>query len=175
LDAQVLDFIEGLSLPTAFINWGVENFGAMSGFRDQTGEVERRSLSDVVAAKRRAIDNLIDLRLRDLLTDDEYRVRRQTLEREELTLKERQSRVVAEGAWIEPCERLLSFVNRAAEWFLRGNANTKRLILQVTGSNPTMRDKIFNAEAKKPFRRLGPTTSVVELCTIVKDVSRLLK
>ena len=55
--------------------------------------------------------------------------------------------------WFEPCRDFVSFSTRAVEWFRAGDLAMKRLILEIVGLNPTLKDRILSVEAAKPFQR----------------------
>jgi hypothetical protein len=99
----------------------------------------------------RELDNLTRLRLRDLLTDDEYIRQRDQLQREQIRLAQK-----ANGgpthSWFEPARLLVSFSNQAVSWFVAGDFETKRLILETVGSNPVLTDRELRTQTKKPFR-----------------------
>jgi hypothetical protein len=73
----------------------------------------------------------------------------------------------------EPVTDFLSFSCRAVDWFRAGDADTKRLILQTTGSHPTLTDKILRVTAKKPFFHVGDSANFPDLCAVLNDVRTL--
>jgi hypothetical protein len=91
----------------------------------------RESLERTLESLTRENDNLVSLRLRDLLTDEEFVRRRKELELKQLQTQERQSLAGDPGFWLEPSKLfLIKFNNRAVFWFSEGDLQTKRLILQ---------------------------------------------
>lgn len=54
-----------------------------------------------------------------------------------------------------------------------GDLRTKRLILFIVGSNPSLKDKKLNIDARKPFRRWPNPRSVSDSSRFVKDVRTL--
>lgn len=129
----------------------------------------RQSVQKALQACQRNLDNLTRLRYRELIDDDEFLRQRSELAGEREKLKQRLEQMGSEK-WIEPSRRLFLFSNRAKFWLLHGTAAEKRLIVSTIGSNPLLRGKKLNIDAKKPFRILGQRDSYSNLCTIVNDV-----
>ena len=107
----------------------------------------QRSIADT----ERHISNLTDLRVRGLIEDDEFLTRRQTLQREMYRLQESERSQANLSDRFEPHKALLLFSNRAICWFDAADDDTKRKILEIVSSNPTLENKILNIQAKKPF------------------------
>ena len=73
----------------------------------------------------------------------------------------------------EPFRDVLTFKNRAVDWFHRGDNASKRLIVETVGSNLFLKDKILNIEAKKPFAALTKTPTIPLHLGVVDDVRTL--
>jgi site-specific DNA recombinase len=97
------------------------------------------------------IEELTTLRVRKHIDDDDYLARRRSLDAERTILAERKRDAAKATYWFEPAELLLSFNNRAIEWFRHGTNDTKRLIVKTIGSNPILTDRKLRIEAKCPF------------------------
>jgi hypothetical protein len=107
-------------------------------------------------------------------TDEEFLRKRQELQQEQLRLTQQSIRIRTEANRFEPVEDVILFNSRAASWFVHGNEQSKKLIVETVGSNLTLKNKILNIEAKKPFRR-GPTTiSNSRPLAVVNDVRTFL-
>ena len=102
-------------------------------------------------------DSLTDLRLRELLTDHEFVSQRQRLDREVFSAKDRLEKLRMGRDGLQPFPDLISFSNRAVDQFCRGDPEAKRLILEITGYNPVLKDKRLLIRAAKPFRRWPKT------------------
>ena len=98
------------------------------------------------------IDNLTKMRLRDLLTDDEYLEQKAELLKERFGLKERlEDSEHRADSWLALTEKTFVFANRAKYWFENGTLEDKKMILEAIGSNLLIKDKKLFIQAKKPF------------------------
>lgn len=102
-------------------------------------------------ALRTQLSRLTDLRVRDLVSDDDFLARRRELEVEIASTEARRASVEKGSDWFEPAQLLISFRNQAISWFSSGSDEIKRTIVTAVGSNYTLEDKKLRGEAKKPF------------------------
>jgi len=138
-------------------------------------EAPRASVRAATNTVDRELSTLTGLRVRDLVTDEEYLARRNDLSMRRLTLVQSLDRLQESVEWIEPLELFVSFCNRATKCFLRGDLIQKRLILETVGSNLFLKDGKVSIRARKPFIQMGHNTPNFELCTTVHDVRTFLQ
>jgi hypothetical protein len=120
--------------------------------------VQRDSLERARAASARELENLTKLRIRDLLTDEEYLKQRQELERQQIGIAQRLETIQHADSMFEPSQLLISLSRSMVSWFKAGDIQTKRLILTIVGSNFSLMDKKLSIDVKKPFRRWSKPT-----------------
>ena len=153
LENQVLSFLEKLHLPQTCIEWTFKYIREAKEDEEKLQADIKISLEKALANCKRKLDNLLDLRLKELLTDEEYLSEKAKLTEKKMNL---QAQVAAltdnPNKWLEPFQKFFSFVNLAENSFENGNAALKRQILSTIGSNLFLKDKILLIEAKKPFR-----------------------
>ena len=113
------------------------------------------------------------LRIRDLLSDEEFVRQRSVLEREELKLTQQQEAGIVED-WFEPAQLAISFNKTAAAWFAAGDPKTKRAIIEMTGSNLVLKDREVTIDARKPFRRWHGRPTYSQMCAFISDVRTFL-
>lgn len=176
LEKQIHAFLRRLQTPSALHLWLIEQIS----FRAQGHDAEEAShiaaLEQVLADTDRSLQTLTDLRVRDLVTDDEFVEKREKLKRDKIRLRQQVEERRADGAhWFEPARALLSFSNLAVSWFERGTAEQKRLILASIGSNLTLSNKILSIQAAEPFERIPKVPDVLHLCRLVEAVRTLSK
>ncbi len=94
---------------------------------------------------------LTSLRLRNLLTDEEFILQRETLQAEQRRFAEKLAGPAESEDCIKPLRQLISFCNQAADWFSVAPDDEKRMILKTVASNPTMAAGKLNVCAAKPF------------------------
>ena len=136
-------------------------------------EVERSSVEKSLAGVESELGELTKLRIRNLITEESFVQNLAELDSRRLALRQRREAFGEPQNRLEPDDILVDFINRAAEYFRNGDASLKRLILETTGSNPTLRDKRLSIQAKKPFIQWSRPVQISEMCTIVKDVRTL--
>lgn len=151
LEAQFGEFIETLTIRRRIYSLALREL--RHGSRNQ--EIERHarlvSLSRAVTTLEKERANLTTLRLRDLIDDEEFARERRRIEEEAQKLVVARQSAEAGENWIEPAETFISGCNRMVFWFRAGDMRTKRQIVEVVGSNPTLIDKKLLCEAAFPF------------------------
>jgi DNA invertase Pin-like site-specific DNA recombinase len=153
LEAQLMLFLEGITVADEVHRWVLGRLDR-SAREDKGRDVaSRQSVEVALQAVNRQIENLTKLRVRDLLSDDEFSKEREDLQHQRLRLTQQLNSEESPGDWIEPARMLVLFSNRAVSWFSAGNHEIKRLILAVAGSNPTLGHRQLSIDAKKPFQR----------------------
>lgn len=174
LEQQVIKFLESVTPPPRLHEWAMSKLEDESNTTAKFQAIQRQSAAKAVENIDHQLENLTKLRLRDLLTDDEFIRQRQDLERERARLFQNQERSEKVQSSLEPDRLLISFNNRAVSWFKDGSPQTKRFILETIGSNPSLKDKILSIEATKPFRTWKKTATISQMCSFVKDVRTLM-
>ncbi len=153
LEDQVRAALQRITIPTRLLEWAGKNMQEVQSAEEAD---QRRTQVSVESAMKECdgrLSRLTDLRLRDLLPDDEYGAKRQEIVDEKLRLIERTrgGRAANGPAWFEPAQHYFSFLAFAEKEFRLGSTEVKRDILQTLGSNLTLKDGILNIHAEKPF------------------------
>jgi site-specific DNA recombinase len=170
LETQIEQFLRGLILPVRLHNWAVKNASRSHEAEQQAIEERKRTLQQTQQRTRTSFDNLTSLRVRDLIGDEEFLRERRKLEFDQLRLRQQLEDGSKTVPAFELLETLISFRNKAVDWFHNGDDDTKRMILGIVGSNSVLKDKIINIEAKKPFRFTIETTSLPQLRAVREDI-----
>lgn len=155
LDRQINAFLKRVRLPESTAKWFSEELGNVGGALIDAGQVVVRKLSKRVADIKKQLDNLTDLRVREMVGDEEFTDKRLALRRELGVAEEQASEAANRPATFEPVEILQILLSRASSWIARADAHVKRELLQILCSNPTIRDKRVSFSARKPFVELG--------------------
>ena len=173
LERQILGFLEGIKIPESLHNWAIHKLDRVAKDRTTLREAQRHSLEQTRVSLEREFENLTKLRIRDLLSDDEYVRERQELERKRLGTSQTIEQLERTSLWFEPAQMLISFNQRAVSWFKAGDLQTKRLILGTVGSNLMLKDRELSIDARKPFRPWSGSASISEMRAFVKEVRTL--
>lgn len=151
LENSLSTFVSNLTIPESLHDFALNQIQKARAQKQMTDRESEAALKKSLEVITRGISNLTTLRIRDLISDEEFTSQRQTLQREALKVEEQLDLMKNGNLWLEPAGLLISFSNRAALWFSEGNAETKRQIVDAVGWNPELKNKILNIEAKKPF------------------------
>lgn len=170
LEAQILAFVDSLTLPDRQHQWMLRKIEEARGSLVAAEQHRAIAQEAARAAVPKKLDALTDMRLRDLLTDEEYQAKRLELQQEEFRLRARQA---STADTIEPWSAVISFSARAAEWFRNGNTAIQQLIFLATGSNPLLSAKILSVEAKKPFIQWSCDSAIPNERDFVQDIITL--
>lgn len=152
LEAQVLDVLKTITVPESVLSWAARHIEELHTL--EKGDQAKRVASAELALRdcETRLSRLTDLRIRDLLADEEYGVKRQELVEEKLRLiRCRDAGVSQDSSWFEPAKQYLSFRVHAANRFQVGTDEDKAAIVRALGSNLTLRDRKLTIHAEKPF------------------------
>ncbi len=151
LEKQIAKEVGSIEIPEDFTKWALARLREMNtqevSDRDRIYGSQRREYEGCV----RKIDNLIDMRANNELTEDEFKGRKQTLlaEKERLAslLKDTDKRV---ENWLEIAERGFNFAEKAAAIFAEAKENddieTRKEIFASLGSDLILKDKILSID-----------------------------
>jgi len=175
LETQILAFLERITIPERFHEWLLARLESAVVEKIESKAAQCVSVEKAKASVARQLDNLTKLRLRDLLTDEEYVSQRQQLEQEQIRLSQTLEQMGKQNSRFEFLQEFISFGGRAISWFSRGNNQIKRQILETVGSNLTLKDKKLSIEVRKPFRLFSKSDELPEMWTFIEDVRTLFK
>ncbi len=152
LEDRICALLANVAIDDDYTTWAVENLRHIhqreSHVRHETG----KSVHSALLAVDGQIASLLDLRLRGLVSDEEYAMKKQALVTEQIRLKEHRTDTEGRAArWLELCERAFLFANQAPRRFREGGPEEKRQILVALGSNFVLRDRVLTLEPQKPF------------------------
>jgi site-specific DNA recombinase len=169
LEGYLGEFLYEIAPPDSLHEWTLARLDLMSKDKSAVKKAKRHSTEQALQAVRQQRENLTTLRIRDLLSDEEFVRQRSVLEREELKLVQQQEAGIVED-WFEPAQLALSFNKTAAAWFAAGDPQTKRTIIEMTGSNLVLKDRELRIDARKPFRRWSGRPTYSQMCGYLRDV-----
>lgn len=155
LEEQITDFLRRLHLAEPYCAWLLKHLEAARDEEAISHKQETSALDQAHARCRGELTELTNLRIRGLLTDEEFLAKRQELLTEEINLRERKAAAqFGPDSWFEPARALILFANQALNRFSEGNIAERRAIVALTSSNPTLTDGILLTTAKEPLHLL---------------------
>jgi len=173
LERQAIQFLREITIPERLHQWPIKRLQLRESTNRDMRAAKLRSLRAGSASVEKELDNLTKLRIRELLTDEEFVRQRRELERNQISLAQSIANIEKGDDRFEPERLLVSFSARAVSCFESGDLRMQRLILMIVGSNPTLKDKQLNIDARKPFRRWSKTADVSDMRAFMKDVRTL--
>ena len=174
LELQLVRFLEQLTIGDRVHRAIIAQLNALKDHWNTEGDARTRSVETALRGITTELSELTGLRLRNILTDEEFLSKRRGLQQEQLRLTQQLDRLRAEANRFEPIEDVILCNSQAASWFDRGDDQSKKLIVETVCSNLALKDKILNIEAKKPFRSWPTATGNSRLYAVVTDVRTFL-
>lgn len=152
LKKQILKFLEQIQISQKFKNWAIkylrEKHKTESG--DQLLILQKHQRNH--RQNQKQINNLLDLRLRDLIDDKAYKTKKKTLIEEQQEIEKNLGRLKERNRdWLELAEKTFKFASNTYNWFKKGSFDEKKIILQTIGSNLVLKDRILKIEPNKLF------------------------
>ena len=142
LTEQMEELMKSLTILPDFKKWALEALNSQNDReveeRQRIYEMKHKSLED--AQKR--LDNLVQMRLRELIDDEEFKVEKQKLQKEidglRLDVNETEKRA---KTWLKLTEDTFELAVHGLVNFRKADPQTKKEIFLAFGSNPTIKDK----------------------------------
>ncbi len=175
IEAQIAAFLGEVTLPDRFQRWAAQRLDRTMKQKQQDHAVQKDSLLRAQAASTRELENLTKLRIRDLLSDEEYVKERQELERKQLGFTQKIDTIARQVERFEPSASIVSFNRCLVSRFQLSNLQRRRMILTTVGSNLVLKDKKLSIDVRKPFRRWTDSTDISDLRAFVRDVRTLVE
>jgi site-specific DNA recombinase len=170
LERQVIAFLESITVPEDVHRWVIARLDRSAREETKLDASSSQSLQAAHDAVSRQIGTVTKLRVRDLISDEEFSKEREALQAEQRRLAQRLETNQTANTWFEPARLLVLFSSRAVSWFSEGNLEVKRLVLAVAGLNPVLLDRQLNIDARKPFQRWSKPATIPVMSSILKDV-----
>lgn len=171
LVTQLAAVLGSLTIPCRVLEWLRQQVETEDHEELQRRATVRRGLEDALRAARREEENLLSLRLRDLVTDEVYLAKRPPLEAKRQALEMQITK--ADQASAKTGARLRQVVDFAAatrETFLAGTRVQRRIILEAVGLNYTLRGRRAAFLLEKPFALLAEAGGCSNWLRVVGDV-----
>ncbi len=169
LERQILHFLKRITIPQKVADAIVTELQKTNDADTDMLSARQVQLDSTIMSVTRQQTELVGLRLRGLITDEEFTERRNALVVERQALVQNQRRL-GDSSTFEPFEALISFRKCAVDWYLRADDARKRLILKTVASNPTLRAKKLSIQARKPFTLTWDFAEFPQLRAVVEDV-----
>ncbi len=147
LERQIVAEISKYTIHPEFRAWALDVLREKHQSEVDTRSKIYDSLNDSFVQIQTQLDNLTGLRLRDLITDDEFVAKRKKMQEDMSNAKDQISRVQSRAeSWLDTVDKALCFATVALEKFEAGDTKTKREILTAIGQQFTLKDGRLSIE-----------------------------
>jgi hypothetical protein len=151
LESQMMEFLEQIHIPKRLLQIALD-FLKTEGQQEQENEVHRKeSVQGARDNCRRKLDNLNQMRLKDLINDEEYATEKRRLLNDKIHLERNLDVREETGRVNSLTAQTFVFAAEALERFKNGTMEDKRALFRGIGSNPTLKNKKLFIDAQKPF------------------------
>jgi len=151
LENQIAGCLERIHVPQGLLDLALDYLREEEKEGGDKVNDIRRSLEKALADCQRKLDNLNQMRLKDLINDQEYIIEKGKLIAEKTRL-EGNLRSDSRKHSLDLTERTFNFASQAKESFETGSLEDKRSILQNLGSNLFLKDKKLQIQIEKPLQ-----------------------
>ena len=172
LDEQFLRFISRIVIDEEAANELMQRVAAERVNTPAHREMVPETIEQELRATQAQLSTLTDLRVRNLIDDEEYMARRREIDVARIAAQERLGKSFEGSEWIELAEMLILFNKQAIFWFFHGTIDIKRQIAKSLGSNFTVIDKKLSGEAVKPFSLGVEQPEILKRCGMGESDSR---
>ena len=162
LDSQILDLLSSISISSAFFDWAVKWLKECNYKRseNQTNEIDR--INAQLKDTQKKIDNLIEMGMLGVVTPQEVKVRKESLQNERYQLeRDLKGLNVQTFDWLETAIKTFNFAKNARYYFEHGSMLDKSQILKALGANFYVIDKKLCLDLLKPYFILKENADIV--------------
>ncbi len=159
LERQILAFLSSIELPPMLHECLMREIHIESREHQARAQIELDALKARVEEVDAQLAELTNLRVRDVLSDEEFMAERRRIKGQREKAESAVRRAERATLGIEPAEDVISLCRYAAISFVHADIPLKRLILKSLGSNPTLSGKKLSIYAAKPFQLVAESAS----------------
>ena len=171
LERQIKEELSKISIDEDFKNLALKYLGKVHDEEAKDRGSIEKSLHKTYEDTQKQLDNLTELRVKEMITDEEYLNHKNRLLIKKERLKEKIDDTEHRAdKWLELSERTFTFACYARYWFENGSLEEKNTILQAIGSNFILKDRKLFIDLKNPWliikkglEEVGPEKSRLEL------------
>lgn len=163
LQKQIDTILEGIEIPDEFHEWALKWLKKQNKVEVEDRRVIQESRQKEYQKCLAKLDNLIDMRAGNEITEDEYKKKRSQLMKEKTQYEESiHSTEKKTDEWYQKADDIFTFVRDARKRFNSGDLATKREVLASLGSNSILLNKILRPNLKDEFLPMKNLSSEVK-------------
>ena len=152
LTGQISTFLDTIAIENSVFDFIVNIIQKQKDIILSKNEAIINSLINGIAETEKSLDELLTIKLRKLLSDQDFAERKEQLEQELIGLKYQLRKTKENPNFVsEKSIEVFKFASKIKTDFKQGSNNKKKAILKKVGSNLTITDKKLLILAKEPF------------------------
>ncbi len=152
LETQIKEELSRISIDEDFKNLAVKYLKNVHNQEITERSVTQKSLHSAYENTQKQLNNLTEMRMKEMIDDEEYLNHKNRLLVQRSQLKERMKDSEHRAdEWLELSETAFNFACHSKYWFRNGNLEEKNRILQTIGSNFILKDGKLFIELKNPW------------------------
>jgi len=125
-----------------YLKWIFEELEKRSKTKERDDESTIKSINKCIEENKKKISNLLDMKIKEMISDDEYWEKRNDIMQEN---KDLQSKLVRntndDDKWVELTRDTFNFITYSRIWLKKGGKEERKKILMGLCSNPKLKDK----------------------------------
>jgi site-specific DNA recombinase len=159
LNEAFTSFLEMHTVPAPLHAWLLRRIQRLMDYRAGALPSQDRALKKAHGETEQQLKALTSLRIRDLVSDEEFASHRSAILQERMELEDRRRNLAKMAEWFEPAKSVVSFNDRALFWYALGDTEAKWKIAYAMSSNLVLFDKKVSIQAKEPFTMFRKTAT----------------
>jgi len=150
-EGQVEKTLHEISIPQSFLKW------TLNYLKDNAQEKEdkttiQKNLQKALTAANQELSGVMQMRARNLISDDDFIAHRDKLKAEAARIKESLFKVEhPEDDLNKLTEKTFNLAHYAIYWFKNGTDEDKKVILNSIASNLSLKNRELRIDLRKPF------------------------
>ncbi|MCL4518458.1 MAG: recombinase family protein [Thaumarchaeota archaeon] len=153
LEVQMLDYLDRIQVSKEFLDFALNYLEKEQAVSQEIESANEKSLEKALNDCERKLGNLNEMRLRELIDDEEYLKEKRKLTDEKAHLEVSIKKIKGgTGGAIASATRVFTFAYEAKERFLKSSLELKKSVIRELGSNFCLRDKNLSIDVEKPFK-----------------------
>ena len=154
LENQLTNILSNITIIDEFKDWAIEVLKEQNQ-KEQSSQYNIESNVEIQYKNiKTKMDNLTNALLDNLISSEEFRIKKEELKSELLRLEEKMHRIGnTKINWMDTAEKVFIFAHEAKRKFdTTKDLTEKRIILHALGSNPILKDKKLYIDIIKPLK-----------------------
>ncbi|MEI8337908.1 MAG: recombinase family protein [bacterium] len=150
LEKKIIKYLEKITIPKELHEWALEELKNSRVHAESERNRIISSKKNALSNCQNKLDSLLELRLANELTPQDYAEKKSSLEKEKTEIKEYLDNIdKKENDELKEKEEKLSFTERALREFIKGDDKKKREIFKTIGTKHTLKDRELKIEIEE--------------------------